>query len=175
VAIAVLVEGHRINDVCHLYQMCRSHVFKALSEFRDTLKFKSRQEKLREKLLALAQRVRKGEHITQLARDNHVTKSKLSAICRELGITVRRGRPKGGASISSKRYLEVDWLLKDAQIAQKLKRTPQAVNQMRHKMVRLGLIPPRPRRLHTRRTTDTHQRKPMLPKHPDSGGNATSH
>jgi len=88
VAIAMLVEGMGINDVCRCYQMSKSRVFFAMHEFRDKLKFKSRQEKLREKLLTLAKRVRKGEHITHLARDNHVTKSKLSMTCRELGITV---------------------------------------------------------------------------------------
>jgi len=149
VAIAVLVKGHRVKDVARWYKMSKSRTFAAVNEFRRALKFKSRRETLSDKLLALAERVRKGEHVTQLALDNHVTTSELSRVCREMGITLRRGRPKGTISGPSKRDLEEDWSLNDLQIARKRKCTPQAVNQLRHKMVRLGLIPPRPSRLRT--------------------------
>jgi len=148
-AIAVLVKGNRVNDVARWYQMSMSRVYLATREFRHVLKFKSRKEKLREKLLPLAKRVRKGEHITQLAQDNHVQRSALSALCRELGIKARVGRPKGSTSAPSKRDLEEDWSLSDRQIAQKRKCSRQAVNQIRQKMVRLGLIPPRPKRRRT--------------------------
>lgn len=142
IARAVLSGGNRAVDVAADFGMNIAQVYAAVHEFRDAIKHKSREQRLREKMLPLVEKIRKGSKLAALASEFAVDVQKLSALCREKGVSLRRGRPKEKVW-SPKRYEGVDWAQTDREIATQLGCTHQAVNAIRQKLLKLGLIQPR--------------------------------
>jgi hypothetical protein len=108
-------------------------------------RFRSREKRLM-KARKLVERIRAGEHIVAVAREQHVNPVELSAVCREMGVIVRPGRPRGpGMNEKSPplRFRGVDWTRSDAELAEALDCTRQAVNYVRRKLIRLEVIEPR--------------------------------
>ena len=96
-----------------------------------------------EKLAKLVKRIRKGERVAAVAREERVDEYKLRRMCHKAGITLRRGRPKGPKLAAPRRYKGIDWSMRDVEIANLLRCSRQAVNQVRKKLLKLKLIRPR--------------------------------
>lgn len=142
IAKTVLIGGKRAVDVADQFGMNIAQVYAAVHEFRDAIKHKTRDQRLREKMLPLVEKIRKGGKLAALAAEFAVDVQKLSALCREKGVALKRGRPKEKVW-NPKRYEGVDWTQTDREIASQLRCTHQAVNAIRQKLLRLGLIQPR--------------------------------
>jgi transposase len=146
-AVAVLVRRKRPKHVARSFGVSVSQVYAATQEFKKKIKWKDPRLTLDKKLRGLAERIRKGEFLTHIAREEKVDAQKLSKVCRKMGIILRRGRRKNPNPGPPKQYKNVDWSLTDAAIGAQIGSTRQAVNLMRHKLIRLGFVEPRERRL----------------------------